>query len=206
MDSGFWFTVTAACLLGAMSPGPSLAVIVNLSLSQGRVAGLIAAISHGLMIGIFAFVTASGLVVVVDRNPLIFSGIQIAGCVFLIFMAFRLLFAKPSRDAYSVVSAQSSKFLAARDGLLIALLNPKIMIFFSALFSQFVDADSQPWEKVLLALIAGGVDMLWYMLMAVVISHSTSLIAYQRRSRWLEKLFALVLLVVAVGFIIQIIG
>jgi threonine/homoserine/homoserine lactone efflux protein len=96
--------------------------------------------------------------------------------------------------------------LAARDGLLVALLNPKIMIFFSALFSQFVDADSQPWEKVLLALIAGGVDMLWYMLMAVVISHSTSLIAYQRRSRWLEKLFALVLLVIAVGFIIQIIG
>jgi threonine/homoserine/homoserine lactone efflux protein len=206
MDSGFWFTVTLACLLGAMSPGPSLAVIVNLSLSQGRVAGLIAAISHGLMIGIFAFITASGLIVLVDRNPLIFSAIQIAGCVFLILMAFRLLFAKPSRDAYSVVSAQSSKLLAARDGLLIALVNPKIIIFFSALFSQFVDADSQLWEKMLLALIAGGVDMFWYMLMAVVISHSTSLIAYQRRSRWLEKLFALVLLVIAVGFIIQIIG
>jgi threonine/homoserine/homoserine lactone efflux protein len=206
MDSGFWFAVTAACLIGAMSPGPSLAVIVNLSLSQGRVAGLIAAISHGLMIGIFAFVTASGLVVVVDRNPLIFNAIQIAGCVFLIFMAFRLLFAKPSGDAYSVVSAKSSKILAARDGLLIALLNPKIMIFFSALFSQFVDADSQLWEKVLLALIAGGVDMLWYMLMAVVISHSTSLIAYQHRSRWLEKLFALLLLVIAIGFIVQIIG
>ena len=123
MDSGFWFTVTLACLLGAMSPGPSLAVIVNLSLSQGRVAGLIAAISHGLMIGIFAFITASGLIVLVDRNPLIFSAIQIAGCVFLILMAFRLLFAKPSRDSYSVVSSQSSKLLAARDGLLIALVN-----------------------------------------------------------------------------------
>ncbi|MGB0449488.1 MAG: LysE family translocator, partial [Porticoccaceae bacterium] len=149
MDIGFWFSVTLACLLGAMSPGPSLAVIVNLSLSQGRVAGLIAAISHGLMIGIYAFITASGLVVILERNPLVFSGIQIAGCGFLIWMAIRLLFAKAGRDAYSVVSAQSSKWLAARDGLLIALVNPKTIIFFSALFSQFVDASSQLWEKTL---------------------------------------------------------
>ncbi len=206
MDIGFWFSVTLACLLGAMSPGPSLAVIVNLSLSQGRVAGLIAAISHGLMIGIFAFITASGLVVMLDRNPLIFSGIQIAGCAFLIWMAIRLLLTKPDRDAYSAVSVKSSKWLAARDGLVIALVNPKIIIFFAALFSQFVDSNSQLWEKTLLALIAGTVDMLWYMLMAVVISHPTSVIAYQRHSLWLDKLFALVLLTIALGFIIQIIN
>jgi len=205
LNSGFWFSVTLACLLGAMSPGPSLAVIVNLSLSQGRVAGVIAAISHGLMIGIFAFITASGLVVILDRNPQVFNAVQIAGCVFLIWMAAKLLFAKTSPDTYSAVAAQSSKWLAARDGLLIALVNPKIIIFFSALFSQFVDASSQLWEKMLMALIAGGVDMLWYMLMAVVISHSNSLVAYQRRSRWLDKLFALVLLIIALVFIIQII-
>jgi threonine/homoserine/homoserine lactone efflux protein len=205
-DIGFWFSVTLACLLGAMSPGPSLAVIVNLSLSQGRVAGLIAAISHGLMIGVFAFITASGLVVILDRNPQVFNAVQIAGCLFLIWMAAKLLFAKPNPDTYSLVTAQSSRWLAARDGLLIALVNPKIIIFFSALFSQFVDANSQLWEKMLMALIAGGVDMLWYMLMAVVITNPSSLVAYQRHSRWLDKLFALVLLIIALGFIIQIIG
>jgi threonine/homoserine/homoserine lactone efflux protein len=211
LDIGFWFSVTLACLLGAMSPGPSLAVIVNLSLSQGRVAGLVAAISHGLMIGFFAFITASGLVVILDRNPQVFNAVQIAGCVFLIWMAVKLLFTKPSSSAFSAVTTLSSKWLAARDGLLIALVNPKIIIFFSALFSQFVDANSQLWEKMLMALIAGGVDMLWYMLMAVVVSRSashslSSLTAYQRHGRWLNKLFALVLLVIAVGFIIQIIG
>lgn len=205
MDIGFWFTVTMACLLGAMSPGPSLAVIVNLSLSQGRVAGLIAAISHGLMIAVFAFVTASGLVVILDRNPVAFNAVQIAGCLFLIWMAVKLLFAKSKPDSYSVAPAQSSKWLAARDGLLIALVNPKIIIFFSALFSQFVDANSQLWEKTLMAMIAGGVDMLWYMLMAVVISHPAWLIGFQKNRRWLDKLFALVLLIIALGFIVQII-
>ena len=210
MDTGFWLSVTLACLLGAMSPGPSLAVIVNLSLSQGRIAGLIAAVTHGLMIGLFAFATAFGLVVIVERNPLIFNAVQIAGCVFLIWMAVKLLFTTANREIVSVVTAQSSKWLAARDGLLIALVNPKIIIFFSALFSQFVDASSQLWEKTLLALIAGTVDMLWYMLMAVVISNSrsneTGLNAYKKYGQWLDKLFAVVLLVIAIGFIIQIIG
>lgn len=210
MDTGFWLSVTLACLLGAMSPGPSLAVIVNLSLSQGRIAGLIAAVTHGLMIGLFAFSTAFGLVVIVERNPLIFNTVQIAGCVFLIWMAVKLLFTTANREIVSLVTAQSSKWLAARDGLLIALVNPKIIIFFSALFSQFVDASSQLWEKTLLALIAGTVDMLWYMLMAVVISNSSSnetgLNAYKKYGQWLDKLFAVVLLVIAIGFIIQIIG
>jgi threonine/homoserine/homoserine lactone efflux protein len=206
LDTGFWFSVTLACLLGAMSPGPSLAVVVNLSLSQGRLAGLTAAISHGLMIGVFAFVTASGLVIVIDRNPFLFSLVQIAGCVFLLWMAVKLLIAKPNLDGYSVVATQPSKWLAARDGLLIALVNPKIIIFFSALFSQFVDADSQLWEKTLMALIAGSVDMLWYMLMAVIITRPTSVVVYQKHSGWLDKLFALVLLIIASGFIIQISG
>ena len=210
MDSGFWLSVTLACLLGAMSPGPSLAVIVNLSLSQGRIVGLIAAVSHGLMIGLFAFATAFGLVVIVERNPLIFNTVQIAGCVFLIWMAVKLLFTTANREIVSVVTAQSSKWLAARDGLLIVLVNPKIIIFFSALFSQFVDASSQLWEKTLLALIAGTVDMLWYMLIAVVISNSSSnetgLNVYRKYGQWLDKLFAVVLLVIAIGFIIQIIG
>jgi len=210
LDAGFWLSVTLACLLGAMSPGPSLAVIVNLSLSQGRIAGLIAAVTHGLMIGLFAFSTAFGLVVIVERNPLIFNTVQIAGCVFLIWMAVKLLIITANREIVSVVTAQSSKWLAARDGLLIALVNPKIIIFFSALFSQFVDASSQLWEKTLLALIAGTVDMLWYMLIAVVISNSSSnetgLNVYRKYGQWLDKLFAVVLLVIAIGFIIQIIG
>ena len=141
---------------------------------------------------------------------MIFNTVQIAGCVFLIWMAVKLLFITANREIVSVVTAQSSRWLAARDGLLIALVNPKIIIFFSALFSQFVDASSQLWEKTLLALIAGTVDMLWYMLIAVVISNSSSnetgLNVYRKYGQWLDKLFAVVLLVIAIGFIIQIIG
>ncbi|MGB2216794.1 MAG: LysE family translocator [Porticoccaceae bacterium] len=193
-----------ACLLGAMSPGPSLAIVVNHSLSQGRVEGVCAALAHGLGIGIFAFLTAFGLVVAVDKNPLMFDVIQILGSLFLLYMAIKLLFAPLNKTTDIVVAIKSSPLRAARDGFLIALVNPKILIFFTALFSQFVHVDSEPWEKMVLTLIAGGVDALWYILVALLISQTGSLVAFQKNSWWLDKIFSLVLFSLAAYFILEI--
>ena len=193
-----------ACLLGAMSPGPSLAIVVNHSLSQGRFAGVCVALAHGLGIGIFAFLTAFGLVVAVDKNPLIFDVIQIFGSLFLLFMALKLLFSPLQKPADIVVAMRSSPMKAARDGFLIALLNPKILLFFTALFSQFVRVDSEPWEKLMLTFIAAGVDALWYILVALVISQTGLLSAFQKNSWWLDKIFSLVLFSLAFYFIVEI--
>ena len=193
-----------ACLLGAMSPGPSLAIVVNHSLSQGRFAGVCVALAHGLGIGIFAFLTAFGLVVAVDKNPLMFDIIQIFGSLFLLFMALKLLFAPLEKPADIVVAMRSSPMKAARDGFLIALLNPKILLFFTALFSQFVRVDSEPWEKMVLTCIAAGVDALWYILVALIISQTGSLSAFQKNSWWLDKIFSLVLFSLAFYFIVEI--
>ena len=193
-----------ACLLGAMSPGPSLAIVVNHSLSQGRFAGVCVALAHGLGIGIFAFLTAFGLVVAVDKNPLIFDVIQIFGSLFLLFMALKLLFSPLQKPADIVVAMRSSPMKAARDGFLIALLNPKILLFFTALFSQFVRVDSEPWEKLMLTFIAAGVDALWYILVALVIAQTGLLSAFQKNSWWLDKIFSLVLFSLAFYFIVEI--
>lgn len=193
-----------ACLLGAMSPGPSLAIVVNHSLSQGRFAGVCVALAHGLGIGIFAFLTAFGLVVAVDKNPLIFDVIQIFGSLFLLFMALKLLFSPLQKPADIVVAMRSSPMKAARDGFLIALLNPKVLLFFTALFSQFVRVDSEPWEKLMLTFIAAGVDALWYILVALVIAQTGLLSAFQKNSWWLDKIFSLVLFSLAFYFIVEI--
>ena len=70
---GFWIAVTLACALGAMSPGPSLAVVVNHTLAHGRSAGCFAAISHGVGVGIYALITVFGLAVVIQENQKIFD-------------------------------------------------------------------------------------------------------------------------------------
>lgn len=213
MDAVFWLSVTMACLLGAMSPGPSLAVIGSLTLNQGRLSGMIGAAAHGLAITAFALLTALGLVVLLSRYEIAFNLLQLAGCLYLVWMATKLLFAAPnkaSNSALNKVSSQSpdiadsvtgSKWAAARDGFLIALINPKIILFFSALFSQFVTVESALWVKLVMAAIAGTVDTLWYMLVAVVISRPGNLLRYQQTGPWLNKVFGLLLLFIVAGFL-----
>lgn len=206
MSADFWISLTLACLLGAMSPGPSLAVIANVALIQGRLAGSIAALSHGLVIGFFALLTTLGLVAVLQRYQVIFDGLQIAGCIYLGWMALNLLFARARRSTELLVATSRSNWMAARDGFVIALINPKIVLFFTALFSQFVSVGSATSDKVLMALIAGSVDTAWYMLVALVIAQSAMLERYQHSGRWLSKIFGLLLLLIVVSFSIQIIG
>ncbi len=204
LDTTFWVTVTVACLFGAMSPGPSLAVIINHSLSQGRIAGVSAALSHGIAIGLFAFASASGLSVVIASNSMLFDAIQILGSAFLVFLAIKLMIAPLKKDVGIVVSGPSSVWYALRDGFLIAVVNPKVLLFFTALFSQIAAFDIAFGDKVILALIAGGVDALWFMLIAVALSHSRLMIRFQESSWLLDKLFSLILFTIASRFILQI--
>ena len=203
MDTVFWFSVTLACLLGAMSPGPSLAVIGSITLNQGRLAGIVSALAHGLAIAGFALLTALGLVVVMSSYVLAFNLLQAAGCVYLVWMALKLLFSAPGPSAEISALAVDSHWSAARGGFLVALVNPKIIIFFTALFSQFVTVDTELWAKLVMAAIAGTVDTLWYMLVAVVISRPGMLIRYQNSSVWLNKVFGLILLMIVAGIVAE---
>ena len=84
------------------------------------------------------------------------------------------------------MTGNASNWAAARDGFLIALINPKIILFFSALFSQFVSVDSELWVKLLMAAIAGTVDTLWYMLVAWLSLRPGALARYQQSGRLAE--------------------
>ncbi len=206
VELSFWATVFTACLFGAMSPGPSLAVVVNHTLATGRLAGSYAAISHGLGIGTYALITAFGLSAVIEQNPVIFEATQLVGCLFLLYLGIKLIVSGKEVEEIGLASSPlSSNMLAIRDGLGVALINPKILLFFTALFSQFVQIESSFVDKIVLAIIAGGVDALWYLLVVTIISRSGSMARYQRASGFFGKVFGVLLLFIALRFINQIV-
>ena len=57
-----WSKLALICILGAMSPGPSLAVILRNSISGGRKQGIFAGIGHGLGITLYALIAVFGLI------------------------------------------------------------------------------------------------------------------------------------------------
>ena len=61
MTLATWFSLLAICCLGAMSPGPSLAVVLRHTISNGRAHGMVTAISHAAGVAIWALLTVWGL-------------------------------------------------------------------------------------------------------------------------------------------------
>ena len=43
------------CLLGAMSPGPSMVVVINNAIFKNRYHGILTSLGHGIGIGVYAF-------------------------------------------------------------------------------------------------------------------------------------------------------
>ena len=71
MINWFWFQFSLICIVGAMSPGPSLALIIRNSIKFGRLSGLLSSIGHAIGIGIYAAVSIAGLQLILISNIIV---------------------------------------------------------------------------------------------------------------------------------------
>ena len=72
MNFFVWTQLALVCLLGAMSPGPSLALIINSSLNYNRSSGIAASLAHGLGIFVYATITVITLEFILQNSQKIF--------------------------------------------------------------------------------------------------------------------------------------
>ena len=84
------------CAMGAISPGPSLAVVIRNTISGGRFQGVMTGIGHGIGIGIYAFMAVMGLSSLLLNNEKLFMIFQIAGAIILLWIACKMILNKPS--------------------------------------------------------------------------------------------------------------
>ena len=198
MPLSLWLSMSLICIFGAMSPGPSLAVVVQNTLSGGRLQGVITGISQGFGIVIWAGLTAGGIGLLITQQPALFNGMRYAGAALLVYLGVRSLRSTTGAAEVLQVSSRAASASAARDGFLIAIMNPKIALFFLALFSQFVRPNAGMTEKAIMAATAGVIDALWYIIVAVALSHSIILERLRARARLLDRLFGLILIALAI--------
>lgn len=199
MNWATWTTIAGICLLGAMSPGPSLAVVLKHTLAGGERNGLTAAFTHGLGIGLYALLCISGLAFLITTSPLLHASLQWGGAAYLAWLGFRGLAAKAIAPKDMPEAPPLTG--AARDGFLIVFLNPKVAVFFIALFSQIIGPETSWGEKSIYAGTALFIDMGWYMVVAWMFSHPAWLTRLQKQSVWLERLLGVVLLAFAVRLV-----
>jgi len=169
MSASDWLSLALICILGASSPGPSLAVVLAISRLQGRRGGYAAAVGHGLGIFLYASLAAASLSYILKQHGHLFQIVQIAGALMLVWMGVRLLMATrrgaEDRPAEAPRLALSQSF---RHGFAIAVFNPKIAAFFASLFSQYLGEGQSTGLHLAMAALAGGIDMIVYVIVVML--------------------------------------
>jgi threonine/homoserine/homoserine lactone efflux protein len=192
-----WLSLVAICILGALSPGPSLAVVLKQSMNNDASHGMVAGISHALGVALWALLTIFGLGVLVSESPLTFSILTYAGAAYLAWMGIQALRAGSSHIK-PLTNGRSAYLDAARDGLMISLLNPKLAIFFLALFSQFISTDHTPADQLVMVSTVALIDAGWYVLVALVLSRMGLLEVLSRHSQRINQITGVIFIALAV--------
>ena len=153
--------------MGAMSPGPSLAVILQNRVQRRLSDALFASWAHAAGIFFWALAASTTLGTLLRHIPAVKTSLTLAGAFFLVYLAIKSWGSHGSDH-----SAQNTHLPPAwLSGLSISLLNPKILVFFTALFSQFVPEGARLTTLMGMATVAGLVDGIWYSLVSILVGH-----------------------------------
>jgi threonine/homoserine/homoserine lactone efflux protein len=140
-----------AALILLLTPGPAVLYIIARSIDQGRRAGLVSVVS--IEVGNFCHVLAAtfGLSAILQSSELAFSIVKYLGAAYLVFLGIRRLLT-PEKARVTTAPQDQSLGRTFRQGVLVAVLNPKTALFFFAFLPQFVDPSGHSLTLQLLTL------------------------------------------------------
>jgi len=203
MSAETWLLLSLTLFAGAASPGPSLALVVRTALAHGRLAGVIVALAHGLGVGLYALLIVVGVAEVISRTSWAMGALQVGGVIFLGYLSSLMIRGgiasvgqpadedMPAANMYQLEQPDLATFL--REGFLIVFLNPKVLVFFLAIFSQFLTPTQSLNTQLAAAALAATIDGLWYALIATLVSLSAVHRALSHFSGYLDVGFGLCL-------------
>ncbi len=193
--------IFVVCLLGAMSPGPSMVVVINNAIFKNRLNGILTSIGHGFGIGIYALFAVLGIALIIKTNFFVFNVIKFLSIIFLIYLGIRLIISndKLEFDKKDIKSG----FTSFLQGLSISLLNPKIFIWFVAIYSQFMSVDNDMIFNTILILTASIIDAIWYVILTLLVTTNIALDFIKDKSVLLQKFVGSVFIIIGILLLIE---
>ena len=136
---------SAVAWLAILSPGPAILLALRNGVSFGLRA--VAWSALGNVTGVFMLSAAAmlGLGVLLKSSALLFGAVKLLGALYLFYVGLRHVFGRSSVLGASAEQAAGAstptRSALYREALLLAVTNPKPILFFTALFPQFINAN-----------------------------------------------------------------
>jgi homoserine/homoserine lactone efflux protein len=126
-----------ACLIVVLVPGPTVTLILANSIRHGTRAGLANVLGTQVGLAVMIGVVGLGLASLIEAMGHWFDWLRLAGAAYLIWLGWKMIRSAGIASATAPSRAPRGGFLL--QGALVALSNPKTLVFFGAFFPQFID-------------------------------------------------------------------
>lgn len=132
------FIVSSTIL--TVSPGPDILYVISQSFLKGKKAAIVT--SLGLTTGLLfhTFFVVVGLSILIRENENIFLFLKFIGSLYFIYLAIMVFLKRNNKMNFKSKELENIDFF--KKGLLMNLLNPKVSLFFIALFPGFIFHDT----------------------------------------------------------------
>jgi threonine/homoserine/homoserine lactone efflux protein len=165
-----------------LTPGVATALVVRSTLRGGRRAALATTLGNSAGVLAWALAAAVGIAAVVAASLTAFTVVKVIGAVVLLAMGLHALLSKHEAPQLEPGRRRRSAF---RDGLVTSIANPKLAVFFVALFPQFVPERHAVLPlAVAMAVIIVALDLVWYSTLAWLVSRARTAFA---SGPWLRR-------------------
>lgn len=193
-----------------LTPGPGTAAILRTAAKDGRAAAQGTIIGNSLGVLMWGVLSAVGVSALILASQLAYDALRIVGAVVLIALGLRSMLARHRGEPVEVDerAEQPARRLRAalgggRVGLVTSVCNPKLAVFFIALFPQFL----RPGAAVLpaaiaMALVIVALDVGWFSGLIYLV-HRVRMLVKPRVQRWLERVTGGVLVALGVRLAIE---
>lgn len=168
--STFLYFLIASILL-TLAPGPDIMYLLAKSLADGARSGI--SLALGLCTGLIFHTTLViiGVAALIQQSPVAFAALKYLGAAYLLYLAWGAFHAQGDLKL-NAVNKSSSFFKLYRRGVIMNVLNPKVLLFFLAFLPQFVNlnSDSVSLQIAFLGFIFGLQTLIIFSLVAVCAS------------------------------------
>ena len=188
-----WTFVPVAFLL-SLTPGPGMALGVRNAATGGTRAAVWTTIGSSLGVGAWAVLSALGISALVAASEAAYLGLKIAGVVVLVWFGAQALLGR-KRAAADPIAARDRAFSS---GLLTALANPKLAVFFVALLPQFIPhgATVLPYALAMAAILIAA-DFSIYVSLGAAVARTKRAVGSTRVARRIEQATGVILIALA---------
>ena len=199
MTLSVWLFYVAAVLVLTVTPGPSVLMCISTSVQHGPRHAIIASLGSTLAIACIMLLSMLGLGTVLAASETLFTTLKWLGAAYLAYLGVTSLLSKVSNIT---VPEESQPQISARAlfgrGILVGASNPKALLFFGALFPQFIESSApQAIQFLILGLTFIFFELFWLSIYALTAAKARHWLQQPRRATLFNRITGAVFLVAA---------